>query len=96
MTRPGIGSYGSTRPSSGAAVEIICEVMSDDPERMAIAIWDGVTFKDLPADPVTGEIRQIKAWVWIPRSQISDREDHDNGTTTLFIPEWLATKQRLV
>jgi len=34
--------------------------------------------------------------VWLPLSQISERDDHRDGTVTLEIPEWLAEREGLI
>lgn len=62
-------------------VEIECEVRAVT--RSAIQIHDG------------------KRTEWIPKSQVSDWSDGPDdapgvGTTSIFIPEWLATERGLV
>lgn len=38
-----------------------------------------------------------KTEVWVPRSQISDQgEDEDGHITSIFISEWLATQKGLL
>ncbi len=34
--------------------------------------------------------------VWIPKSQIEDECEEDDGSGTITIPEWLAIEKRLI
>lgn len=38
-----------------------------------------------------------KTEAWIPKSQVSDQSESDDGTIeTIFIPEWLALEKGLI
>lgn len=81
--------------SRTATVELACRVVSDDPTKRAIAVWDGVSMEDGPHDPSTGEIKQRPHWCWLPRSQIEIEPQRD-GTAIVSLPEWLALAKGLI
>lgn len=37
-----------------------------------------------------------KEHVWVPRSQITDESEDEDGISSIFIPEWLAIEKGMV
>jgi hypothetical protein len=63
-------------------VPVTCYLVRDNPDQKAILI--DRTGK--------GERREQ---CWIPRSMIFDREDYDGNKIQIWIPDWLAERERL-
>lgn len=72
-------------------VEVTLILKLDDPNKAAVAFWDGVTFTD--------DGRAREKWVWLPRSQISWEPIPGairGGTVEVTMPEWLAMDKGLI
>lgn len=65
-------------------IDVTVELKLDDPNKQAIAVWDGKEDEDG---------REI--WIWLPRSQI-EYEVISAGTAEVQLPEWLAQEKELI
>ncbi len=65
-------------------IEIDCEIVSDNPNKGAIAITTGV-------EDFFAGIRKLK-WFWIPRAQCEIREDRK----AILIQRWIAEEKGLI